>query len=57
VESFNTSWFKGFEVVAKKGSPKSPSREVILVFGCSEGMWQRSVYFIGEVFRREVCVE
>jgi hypothetical protein len=34
MESFDTSWFRGFEVFKEWGSPKSSSCEVILVVGC-----------------------
>jgi hypothetical protein len=36
MESFDTSWFRGLKVFEEWGSPKSSSREVILVVGCSE---------------------
>jgi hypothetical protein len=51
VESFDTSWFRGFEVFEEWGSPNSSSREVILSVDCEEDTWQWISKFRRKSFR------
>jgi len=39
MESYDTSWFRGFKVFEERGLPKASSRKEILVVGCKEDTW------------------
>jgi hypothetical protein len=40
MESFDTSWFRGFKVFEEQGLSNSSSHKDIPVIGCNKDTWQ-----------------